>query len=126
MAVTFQLHQVTAIAATTGGATYTVTNTITAATGADINVFCYDAITGVFDHYASAADMNLYPTSQAAAQAASLPYYRLATVQRVWTAVADMVADVNDTLSRVQLLANEIAAEQGALVIDRTTTVTGS
>lgn len=120
--VSFTLRQVTSIV---DGPAYQVLNEVTAATNADVFVFVYDASSQKFSHYATAADVEQYPTSLALAQVMGQPFYRLASVTRTWTSVSDMNDDLSDTMRRVQSLANELNAQQGSLIIDRTTVIQG-
>lgn len=123
MAVQFSLHQVTSILP---GPLYRVHNEVTAATGAEMEVFVFTTSTQTFSHYATVADVNLYPRTLAAAQAADKAFYRAASVRRDWPTVAGLIDDVNTTKKRVQLLAVELVAEVDLLTIDRTLTIRGA
>ena len=120
--VTYHLHQVTSVLA---GPLYRVLQEITAATNSEKEVYVYKTSTAEFSHIATIKDMRTWPKTRAEAQAADLSYYRQSLVQRDWPTVRLMVADVNQGVTRVQLLASALTDEQGLLEIDRTLTLTG-
>lgn len=120
--ISYQLHQVTSVQE---GPLYRVFQEILAATNSEKEVYVYKTSTAEFDHIATIHDMRTWPTTRAAAQTAGLEYYRQLSVQRDWSTVELMVADVNLGVTRVQLLASSLTDEQGLLEIDRTLTLTG-
>lgn len=120
--VVFTLRQVTAIC---DGAKYKVTNTVTEAQNASTAVYVYSTETKAFSHYATAIDMERWPDSHELAVLRSAVYYRQPSVTRTWDSVRKMNEDLGMSLQRLQFLADELNAQQGALVIDRTTVVQG-
>jgi len=122
MTVSFSLRQITSVET---GPLYRVANSITAATGANSSVFVYKTITQGFSHYATPADMEAYPTSYAAADTDGLAFYRQTSVTRDWETIEQMNSDVSLTQSRIQLLASQLAVQQGALASDTTTVIVG-
>lgn len=121
--VSFTLHQVTAIV---DGPAYQVTNEVTAATSASPATYVYKTLTQAFSHYAAAADMEQWPDTYELAQLSGAAFYRLPRVIRTWDTVALMNTDLDMSLRRLQFLADEMNAQQGALVLDRTTVVQGA
>lgn len=121
--VIFTLRQVTTIV---DGPAYQVANQVDGAVGADTFVFVYAAASQKFSHYATAADMAQWPTSYTFALVQGTKFYRLAAVTRIWASVSEMNADLDDTLRRVQALADELNAQRGPLTIDRTTVIQGT
>ena len=117
--VSLTLHQTAVPATVSGGATYTVTNEITASVGISPAVFVFKTDTGVFDHYATPPDMEALPASQAEAVAAGLPFYRQPGVTRVWTTISAMEEDLALTQTRLNGLVRETSQIQGSLTIDR-------
>jgi hypothetical protein len=67
-----------------------------------------------------------WPDSLALAQLSGVAFYRLSQVIRTWDTVALMNEDLAMSLRRLQFLADELNAQQGALVLDRTTIVQGA
>jgi len=122
VSVSFTLEQTTAVS----GATYQVTNTVTAATDADLAVFVYITATQKFSHYAAVADMDAWPNSYELAQVTGAEFYRLPQLCRTWSSVIDMQNDLSYTLFRVQDLADQLTEFQGELVGTTTTVITGS
>lgn len=120
--VTFTLNQVTSIV---GGPRYQVVNTVTAATDASLAVYVFETVTQRFSRYAAAADMEQLPDSLEQAQVLGFPFYRLPTLTRVWDTVQRMNADLSTSLYRLQSLADQLNAQQGSLIVDRTTVVVG-
>jgi hypothetical protein len=123
LVVTFTLHQVTAII---DGPVYQVTNEVTAATNASTATYVYKTLSQEFSHYAGAGDMEQWPDSLELAQLSGAGFYRLSHVIRTWHTVARMNEDLAMSLRRLQFLADELSAQQGALVLDRTTIVQGA
>lgn len=121
MSISLTLNQVTSAAQTAGTATYTVTNTVTASVGISPAVFVFFRDTAVFDHYATVADLSLYPDSQAAALAQGVNYFRQPTVVRTWNTIDLMNADLTITRQRLQSLLNETSEIQNALIVNTTT-----
>jgi hypothetical protein len=121
--VSFTLRQVTDII---DGPLYQVTNEVTAAADAQLETYVYKTSTQVFSYYATAADMSLWPNSYALAQLAGAAFYRMAVLVRAWDTVIQMNEDLDMSVSRLQLLADELNAQRGVLIIDRTTVVTGA
>jgi hypothetical protein len=121
--VSYTLRQVTAIV---DGPAYKVTNQVLAATDADVYVFVYNAASQKFSHYALAADVEQWPTSPQIAQVTGAQFYRQNSVERVWASVQEMNADLDDTIRRVQALADELNAQRESLIIDRTTVIQGA
>jgi len=121
--VSFTLHQVTAIV---DGPAYQVTNEVTAATGASVATYVFKTVDQAFSHYATPADMTQWPDSYALAQLAGAAFYRLPSVIRTWDTVVLMNEDLAMSLRRLQFLADEMNAQQGALIVDRTTLVQGA
>lgn len=120
--VTFALHQVTEIVA---GPAYQVTNEVTAATDASTGTYVYKTASQEFSHYATAADLALWPESYELALLTDAKFYRLPRVIRTWDTVVLMNADLAMTIRRLQFLADELTAQQGALVINRTVAIQG-
>jgi hypothetical protein len=121
--VSFTLRQVTDIV---DGPAYKVTNQVVAATDADVYAFVYNAASQKFSHYATAADMQQWPTSLALAQVSNIAFYRLDTVERTWATVGEMNDDLAETVRRIQALADELNQVNGSLTIDRTTVIQGA
>ena len=121
--VVFTLRQVTEIC---DGAKYKVTNTVTEAQNASSAVYVYNTASQVFSHYATAVDMERWPDSHELAVLRSAVYYRQPSVTRTWESVRRMNEDLAMSLQRLQYLADELNAKQGALVIDRTTVIQGA
>lgn len=127
--VTFTLRQVTAIVASESNPAetgYRVTNEVTAAVDASPAVYVYATATQAFSNYASAADMGRWPAGYEEAAVTNTMFYRLSSVTRTWDTVRDMNVDLSLSIRRLQALAAELNAQQGALVIDRTTVITGA
>lgn len=120
MAMTIQLHQVTSIL---DGPLYRVKNEVLAAAGIDKAVFVYKTATQTFDHYALAADMELYPNTYEEAVQNSKVFYRRVSVQRDWPTTLLMRSDVEITQTRIQALLNAMAVVEGSLTIDITSTL---
>jgi hypothetical protein len=118
--VSFTLNQLTSIV---GGPRYQVTNQVTAATDADLSVYVFETSTQRFNHYAAAADMELFPNSYEQALLLGIAFYRLPIITRTWDTVQRMYADLDMSLRRLQSLADELNAQRGDLVINRTTVV---
>jgi adenosylcobinamide amidohydrolase len=121
--VTFTLHQVTAIV---DGPAYQVTNEVVAATDADTATYVFKTLNQQYSHYATAADMSQWPNSYEVAQLTGAAFYRLPRLIRTWDTVVAMNADLADSIRRLQSLADELNAQHGALVIDRTLVVQGA
>lgn len=121
--VSFTLHQLTSIV---DGPQYQVLNEVVAATDASPAVYVYETATQKFNHYAAAADMEQWPDSLEKAQVTSMAFYRLPAVTRTWDTVARMNADLDMSIRRLQSLTDELTAQRGSLVVDRTTVITGS
>jgi len=119
-AVSFTLRQVTSIQT---GPLYRVINTITAAVGASPAVFVYKTLNQMYDHYATAADMESYPDSLETAQQTGKEFYRQPLVQRDWATVTEMNADLAVTQSRIQMLASDMSRLQNGAVIDQTVVI---
>ena len=124
----FTLRQVTSLVdqAYPKAPQYRVTNEVTAAAGASPAVYVFKATSQEFSNYASAADMARWPDSLALAQVSGVAFYRLPAVTRTWDTVEQMNEDLSMSLRRLQSLADEMSAQQGALVVDRTTVVVGA
>jgi len=120
--VSFTLRQVTSIEDTV----YRVINTVTAAEGASPAVYVYKTVSQTYSHYAAAADMEIWPDSYTTAQLLGVTFYRLATLSRTWPTVRERNADLTESVRRLQALADELNAQQGTLVLDRTTVVVGA
>jgi hypothetical protein len=120
--VSFTLHQLTSIVA---GPAYQVVNTVTAATDASLAAYVFQTSNQQFNHYATAADMDQWPDTYEKAQVTNAAFYRLPTITRTWDTVEDMNEDLDVSLRRLQSLADELNAQRGALIVDRTTTVVG-
>lgn len=123
--VTFTLRQITTIVGLIK-LSYEVTNQITAAEGASSAAYVFKTTTQVFSHYASAADMTLWPDSFDEAKLTDVDFYRQTQVVRTWDTVSQMNGDLDTSLHRLQSLADELNAQQGALEIDRTTIIVGA
>lgn len=104
---------------------YTVINNITATANIDDACFVFQTSgTLVFDHVATPLDIITYPDSQAAAAAASLPYYRLASVTKSFNTVEE-AQDFADTVkSRLKSLANEYQVVVATFIGSESTTYT--
>ena len=120
MSATIQLHQVTSIL---DGPLYRVKSDVLSASGIDKSVFVYKTITQAFDHYAVAADMELYPNTYAEAVQTGAMFYRLASVQRDWPTTLLMRSDVEITQARIQALLNSVVVIDGSLTTDVTLTL---
>lgn len=124
--VSFTLRQVTSVVQQTAAPPlYRVINQVTSADGASTSVFVYKAATQAFEHYAAAADMEKWPDSLEEANALNKAFYRLDSVSRTWTSLEEMHEDLDMTLRRVRLLANELTVQRDSIEIDRTTVVEG-
>lgn len=122
--VSFTLRQTTALIEQPNAAPlYRVTNQVTEADGASKAVFVFRTTTKKFEYYATALDMGRWPDSYEEALIKSLSYYRLDTVSRDWTTLAEMYKDVDITKSRVGGLARDLAAQRDAIIIDVTTVI---
>lgn len=121
--VTFTLHQVTAIVT---GPAYSVTNEVTMATDASLAAYVFQTDTQTFSHYATAADIETWPDSLTSATFSGAAFYRLSSVTRTWETVVEMNTDLATSIQRLQSLADELNAQQGALTIDRTTVIQGA
>ncbi len=120
--VSFKLHQVTSIV---DGPEYQVLNEVVEAVDASAAVYVFKTATQQFSNYATAADMAMWPETYEQAQVLGAAFYRLPKLVRVWDTVPDMNADLDTSVRRLQSLADELNAQVGSLVIDRTTTVVG-
>lgn len=120
--VTFTLRQLTDIV---DGNKYQVSNEVTASTDASKAVYVYKTANQQFSNYASAADMEQWPESLEQAQVLGKAFYRLPRVVRTWDTLSQMNLDLDDSMRRLQSLADELTAQRGAIVIDRTTVVAG-
>lgn len=120
--VSFTLRQVTNIV---DGPKYEVINEITAAVDASPAVYVFKTVNQEYSNYASAADMMQWPDSYEMAQISNLPFYRLSSLTRTWDTVQQMQLDLSESIRRLQSLADELNAQQGELVIDRTTVIVG-
>jgi len=120
--VVFTLRQITAIF---DGPIYQVTNQVTSAQLASPAAYVFATATQAFDHYASAVDMEQYPDSYEKAVLLGTKFYRLPTVVRRWSNVALMNDDLATSLRRLQSLADELTAQQGDLIVDRTIVIQG-
>lgn len=124
---TFTLRQTTTIVDQTNDAPlYRVINQVMGAIGASPAAFVYKTSDKVFDHVATAGDMERWPDSYEEAVLRGVEFYRLDSVSRTWTSVEDMNADLDIALRRVQRLANDLTARRGILEIDRVTTIEGA
>lgn len=123
LVVTFTLHQVTAIVE---GPAYRVNNTVVAAIDASPATYVFKTLTQAFSHYAGASDLEQWPDSYELAQLTGAAFYRLPTVIRTWDTVVRMNEDLATSLRRLQFLADELNAQQGSLIVDRTTVVQGA
>lgn len=121
--VSFSLHQVTSIV---DGPGYQVTNEVVAATDASPATYVFATATQAFSNYASAADMEKWPDSYDEAFLQNKQFYRQPKLIRTWKTVAEMNADLDMSIRRLQSLADELTAQRGDLVIDRTTVIQGS
>jgi len=106
------------------GDQFQVVDTVTATVIIAPEVFVYQTVGPlVFDHVATVLDMLSFPTSQAAAVLASLPFYRLATVTKIFPAV-DQAQDFATTLiQRMTALASEYDVVTTAFVGTTTETL---
>lgn len=120
MQVSVQLHQVTSVQ---DGPAYRVKSEVLSAVGMQPEVFVYKTATQVFDHYATVADMELYPQTLQEAQLAALPFYRQASVQRDWPTASLMQSDLDMTQARVQDLVIQMASLEQNVVVDQTLTI---
>jgi hypothetical protein len=120
--VTFTLRQLTSIV---DGTKYQVSNEVTAATETSPAVYVYKTVNQQFSNYASAADMNQWPEGYEQAQVLGKAFYRLPQVIRTWDTLSQMNTDLDESIRRLQSLADELTAQRGAIVIDRTTVVAG-
>lgn len=118
--VSLSLQQTTSAASIPNAAQYTVTNQITSSIGIDPGVFVYSLASGSFSHYATAADMSLYPDGAPAAAAAGVRFYRCPTLTRVWATINQMQEDLLMTQIRLQRLLNEISQLQTSLIVNQT------
>ena len=125
--VSFLLRQVTSLVDQAGKAPlYRVINQVTESTGASAAVFAYKTATKVFDHYANAGEMEQLPDSYEEAVVRGVAFYRLNSVSRDWETVAQMYADIDATMRRVRSLAKDLTQQQGAIVMDRSTSIVGA
>ena len=83
---------------------FIVTDTVIGSLNIQQEVFVFEVDTDEYNHVATAADMQLYPNSKAAAVTANLGYYRAATVTASFpsTLQANAFADVLE--ERLKLL----------------------
>lgn len=121
--VSFTLHQLTSIV---GGPKYQVLNEVIGAVDASPAVYVFQTSTQQFSHYAAAADMQQWPDTLDVASALGVQFYRLPAVTRIWDTVQKMNADLDTSVRRLQSLADELNAQRGNIVVDRTTMVVGS
>lgn len=80
---------------------YRVVDTVTASTGMPPEVFVFRTEDAVYNRIASVGDLQTLLTSQAAAQTAGHPYYRLAAVTMDWALLSqakDFATTVNARL----------------------------
>lgn len=126
--VSFTLRQVTCLVAQDypKAPQYQVVNDVTATDDASPAVYVFKTSTQKFSNYASAADMARWPDSLALAQVMDAVFYRLPRLSRVWETVGRMNEDLAMSLRRLQSLADELNAQRGSLVINRTTVVVGA
>lgn len=117
--VSLTLHQTAVPATVNGGASYTVTNEVTASVGISPAVFVFKTDTGKFDHYATPADLEGLPDSQAQAVADGKGFYRQPAVTRVWPTISAMNEDLAMTQTRLNSLVREVSKIQGSLTVDR-------
>jgi hypothetical protein len=117
--VSLTLHQTSTPLTVDGGATYKVVNEVTASMGIAMEVFVFRTDTGVFSHYATPADLELLPTSQAVAVSNSVGFFRQSSVTRIWTKISEMNEDLALTKTRLQALSREVAKTQGTLLVDQ-------
>ncbi len=118
--VNLTLRQTAVPSATSGAASYSVTNTVVSSVGISPAVFVFKTETGKFDHYATPPDMDSLPASREEAVVAGLGFYRQSAVQRVWPTISAMNEDLAVTRARLAGLAREVSKIQGALTIDQT------
>lgn len=121
--VSLTLRQTVQTSAVAGGASYAVTNVITDSTGIDPGVFVFKTDTKLFDHYATAPEMDSVPSSWEAAAAVGAGFYRQPSVTRTWTTISAMNEDLSVTKARLGTLAREVSQIQGAIVTDQTTVI---
>lgn len=119
---TFTLRQLTSIV---DGNKYQVTNEVVEAVDASTGVYVFKTVNKEFSNYASAADVEQWPESYEQAQVLGKPFYRLPKLVRTWDTLSQMNVDLAESVRRLQSLADELSAQQGAIVIDRTTVVVG-
>lgn len=117
--VSLTLHQTSTSTNVEGGASYLVTNVVTASFGVDKSVFVFKTDTGKFSHYATPADMEALPTSQEVAVADDALFYRQSSLARTWTTISEMNDDLSLTKSRLQSLAREVSKIQGSAIVDQ-------
>ena len=115
MTTTFTLQQSTAPI----GSAYQVINTVVEAA-----TYVYATGTKKFSHYASAADMGLYPDTYEVAALISAGFYRQSSVTRTWKTVQQMLIDLNESKRRLQSLADELNVQVGAITTSTTTVIT--
>lgn len=120
---TFTLHQVASI---TDGLKYRVSNEVTSAVDAPLEVFVFKTVNCEFSHCAMPADIDKWPDSYEAAILQDTMFYRQASVTRDWKTVRMRNDDLLTTQGRLQLLANELTTQQGALTTDVTVVIEGS
>ena len=125
--VTFALHQVTSYVDQANAAPlYRVVNQVTESTGASPAVFVYKTATQVFEHHATAADMDRWPDNHEEAVVNNHAFYRVSSVSRTWETLAEMYEDLDYTLQRVRSLANELTAQRGEIAVERITQIEGT
>jgi hypothetical protein len=124
--VSFTLHQTTSYVDQANAAPrYRVVNQVTASVGASEAVFVYKTATQVFEHYASAADMDRWPDTYEEAVTGNLAFYRVSSVSRDWDTLTETYADLDETLRRIRSLANELTAQRGTIAGETITTIEG-
>lgn len=111
---TFTLHQTTSF----DSPLFTVTNSV-----AEASVYVYTTVTQAFSHYATAADMIIYPTELAIAQLTNAKFYRLPSVTRTWETLVEVNDDLATSIRRLQSLAEELVQVGALVTLDRITIV---
>jgi len=94
------------------GPVYRVSTSVTYATGISSSIFVYDTTTGLFSYCATVWDLEVFPETRAAAQAALLPYYRQVSAIVDYTTVDVAIAAAAYVLARVDSLVSILTDAQ--------------
>jgi hypothetical protein len=97
---------------TVAGPAYRVATSVTYATGISTSIFVYDTTTGLFSHCSTVWDLEAYPDTRAAAQAALLPYYRQPSATVDYTTVDVATEAAAYILARIDSLVTVLSDTQ--------------